>query len=146
MLLLSADVLYWFSLGTCPYDLSDPNVCIGYFRKMYPVWLFEVIIVSLLWYTAFLLAVYAVAPRLWLGVIAVNALAIFFCQSGMEFTNHGGLNRFVYLVSLLVVTTAFSTFLFFRKIYRYSAKLFIGVILAIFFASWLFYAVRVKKS
>ena len=72
ILLAAMYALYIISLGTCPYSYDDPNVCIGFFRRMYPIWLLECIISGILWVTVFLLSVEKVFSRLWIPVMIGN--------------------------------------------------------------------------
>ena len=104
--------IYLHSLDVWPYDYSDPNVWIGYFRKMYPIWLFMVIIWALITYGTILLCLYNVFSKFLIIVPIFNFIFWFLYQSGMEMDNHGGINRATFAISLGVLITLHLIILF----------------------------------
>lgn len=146
ILLMSYNILYFFSLGTCPYSYEDPNLCIAYFRSMYPVWLGETILSGIFWFFVAILAINGYVSKKWLIVCVVNYFLLFFYQSGTVMRDHGGLNRTVFTMTLTVLFLLYFTGCFFRKLYIISRKLFAAIIFSILFGSWLFYTKNIKHS
>jgi len=145
-LIIALNVLYIMSLGSCPYSYDDPNICIAYFRGMYPVWMGETIIVGLMWTTVTIMVIYNYIPKPWFILLAINLAALFFLKSGMEMQDHGGINRTVLVVTILVLFLVYSSINGLRKLWKFSKIAFIGLFLSIFLATFTFYEVRVRGS
>ena len=146
ILLAFVNGLYLISLGKCPYDYSDPNKCIGYFRKMYAVWLFNVIISGIIWYAAFALAVYRVFPKISIIILFINAMSLFFYKSGMRMEDHGGINRFGFAWTITVLAIFHCIFAIMKKIYQFRKSLFVIVLLLVALFMLAFYILRINNS
>lgn len=143
---VALNVLYIISNGSCPYSYEDPNVCIGYFRKMYPIWLLETIIVGVIWTLIAILTIHKVFSRLCIPCCFLNAVFIFFYKSGLEMKDHGGLNRFTFIMTILVLFFVYGMVRSFIKLWKLSKLLFIAAISGIIFSFWLFYSKRIRGS
>lgn len=113
---------------------------------MYPIWLLETIIVGILWSILVILAIHKVFLRIWIPACLLNFVFIFFYKSGMEMKDHGGINRFGFVCTIVVLFTLYAVSMAFRKVWKYSKFLFGLVILWIVFLIWLFYTFQIKGS
>jgi Ca2+/Na+ antiporter len=113
---------------------------------MYPVWLLETIVVGILWTVVMLLAVNNVFSRIWIAVCLVNFLLLFFYKSGMEMKNHGGINRTVLTITIVVLLLLYSMVKGLRKLWQVSIKLFVCLFFGILLSVFIFYQLRVKDS
>lgn len=143
---ITLNILYLIALGKCPYSYDDPQQCIGFFRKMYPIWLFETIIAGILWTILMMCALKKCISRYWIIVLIVNFFALFFYQSGLEMKNHGGLNRFTLTLTILVISLVLGIMIGLTKLWRYSIIAFVTLFTVLFILFLLFYFLRVKGS
>jgi len=125
ILLISSTGIYYYSLQTCPFSYDDPNDCIAFFRKMYPVMMFCCIIVGAIWLTVTTLSMKKIFSRYWILALIFQFCGLFFYSSGMEMDNHGGINRFAFTMTILVLSIVYSTSIGLKKLWKYSKKLFI---------------------
>jgi hypothetical protein len=146
MLVILLNLLYFNSLGTCPYSYDDPNVCIAYFRKQYPVWLGETIVVGILWTAVALMAIYKYISRYWIIFLFADFIALFLAKSGMEMKDHGGINRTVLAISISVLFLVYGIYRGLTNLWKYSKKIFIGLFASLFMLAVIFYRVRVVHS
>jgi hypothetical protein len=146
LMLLLMNFLYYISNGVCPYSLEDRITCTNYFRKMYPVWLLETIIVGLLWVLILILSIHRVFHRLWIPICLSNAVFIFFYKSGMEWKDHGGLNRFTFCCTIFILMNAYLFAMMFIKLWKKNIWLFVVAILGLLFSIFLFYLIQIKGS
>lgn len=146
ILVIMLNLLYYNSLGSCPYSYDDPNVCIAYFRKQYPVWLGETIIVAILWTSVALMAIYKFISRYWIALLFVDFIGLFLFKSGMEMKDHGGINRTVLAISITVLFLVYGIYRGLTNLWKYSKKAFIGLFAGLFLMTFLFYRIRVVHS
>jgi hypothetical protein len=146
LMLLLMNFLYYISNGVCPYSLEDRITCTNYFRKMYPVWLLETIIVGLLWVLILILSIHRVFHSLWIPICLSNAVFIFFYKSGMEWKDHGGLNRFTFCCTIFILMNAYLFAMMFIKLWKKNIWLFVVAILGLLFSIFLFYLIQIKGS
>lgn len=142
----SINALYMTSLGNCPYSYDDPQICIGYFRKMYPVWVGETVLCGILWFLFTVLAIYGYIHRLWIAVALVNYFILFIVQSGNTMADHGGLNRTVLTITVTVLSLLMCCYLAFKKVYKCSKILFSMIFVLIGLLVWMYYLTFVKSS
>lgn len=113
---------------------------------MYPVWLSETIVVGIVWTAVVLLAVHNVFSRIWIAVCLFNFLILFFYKSGMEMKDHGGINRTVLTITIIVLLLFYSMGKGLRKLWQVSIKLFVCLFFCILLSVFIFYQLRIKDS
>lgn len=144
--MITYNVLYFVSLGTCPHDYDDPNICIAFFRSMYPVWLGETISCAALWFSVMIMSFYGLADKKWMLICIINYICLFFYQSGTVWEDHGGLNRMIMTIAVTILFLIYSIGNFFRKVYQYSLKVFTMVLIVITIGATIFYIKSIKYS
>lgn len=116
--------LYVISNETCSYSYDNPNICNEYFKKMYAIWVLEAITVGLLWFLLMVSVIHKVISKVWLLFLAANFVFILFYMTGMEWADHGAINRFVFLCTITVLFTIYSITRIFIKIWKFNRLVF----------------------
>jgi hypothetical protein len=93
-----------------------------------------------------ILTIHKVFSRIWIPCCFLNAIFIFFYKSGMEFADHGGLNRFTFFAASLIIFFVYGVIMSFVKLYKCNRVLFLAAFSSLLFSFWLFYSRRIVGS
>ena len=140
------NLLYILSNEACVYNYESPNVCNEYFKKMYAIWVLEDIIVGFLWFFLMIAVIHKVISKVWVLFLAANFVFILFYMTGMEWADHGAINRFVFLCTITVLFAIYGIARAFVKIWKFNRLVFHLVIFGVILCFFTFYEFRIKDS
>lgn len=138
--------LYLLSLKTCPYSYEEEEDCIDYFRTAYPILLGVDILSGIILTIVLIISLKGAVSRYWWLPGLIVFLFCFFWQSGMDMDDHGGVNRFTLVATILVISGDYLFYVSQKSLYKYSTFLFIVFWTSLGIAFVAFYQLKITNS
>lgn len=104
------------------------------------------IIVGIIWIVVFALSLKRTFSRYWIIGCVVQFFGLFFWSGGMDMDDHGGINRFSFTLTILVLSFCYGSGVGLKKLWKTSKLAFGGLFLSFLGGIVIFYFLRVRNS